>query len=145
MKPQLSLTTIVNKLPKPVSRLLFKYQKAWGYAIIGIIGLWVDLGGFYYLYNFAGLDKSLANLISSALAIFHNFVLNAIFNFQKRDRLPLRLLSFYAVGIVGILITQLMFWIFTDTARIDANIIKPISVIVVFIVQFNLNKYFSFR
>lgn len=128
-----------------MATLLFNYKHAWGYITIGIIGLWVDLGGFYLLYNLFGIDKSFANLISSGLAIFHNFVLNALFNFQKRDQLGMRLLSFYAVGIVGILITQVMFWVLTDTLGITANIIKPISIIVVFIVQFNLNKYFSFR
>lgn len=145
MKSTLTLTNLVNRLPKPAATLLLKYKHAWGYAIIGIIGLWVDLGGFYLLHNFFGMDKSLANLISSVLAILHNFILNALFNFRKRDQLGIRLLSFYAVGAVGILLTQLMFWLFTDWIGVNANIIKPFSVILVFVVQYNLNKRFSFR
>lgn len=120
-------------------------QKLLTYIAIGILGLWVDLGGFFLLFNVFHVDKSLANLISSGAAIFHNFVLNALFNFKKRDKLPQRLLSFYAIGIVGIGITQALFWVFSDGLGITANVVKPIAVVVVFIVQYNLNKWLSFR
>lgn len=128
-----------------IANLARSRQKLLTYVAIGILGLWVDLGGFYLLFNVFHLDKSLANLISSAAAIFHNFVLNALFNFKKRDKLPARLLSFYAIGIVGIGITQVLFWIFSDGLGITANVVKPIAVVVVFIVQYNLNKWLSFR
>jgi putative flippase GtrA len=115
------------------------------YAAIGILGLWVDLGGFYLLYNVFGVEKNLANFISQAVAILHNFVLNARFNFKKQDNLWRRLVSFYAVGTVGILITSTLFWIFTDNLGVSANIIKPIAMIIVFVTQYNLNRLISFR
>lgn len=115
------------------------------YAAIGILGLWVDLGGFYLLFNVFEVDKSLANFVSSVTAIFHNFILNYFFNFKNGNHFLRRLASFYAVGAVGIFLTQCMFWVFSDGVGITPNIVKPAAIVVVFVVQFNLNKVISFR
>lgn len=144
-KLEIFLDSIVAYLPAPLEKIARRYRQMWVYVFIGCLGLVVDLGIFYFLFNVAHFDKGLANLISSLLAIFHNFVMNALFNFKKSDRFWWRLLSYYSIGIVGIGITQLIFIIFTDNLGISANIIKPISIVFVFMVQYNLNKRISFR
>lgn len=114
------------------------------YTLIGGSGVTLDLVVFLLLHNWAGMDEQFANAISTTLAITNNFALNARFTFEARDRLFVRFLRFYAVGLTGIALTDLLFLAFTDGLGINANIIKLGSMPLVLALQFVLNKKWSF-
>ncbi|MEV2212811.1 GtrA family protein [Streptomyces sp. NPDC050997] len=125
----------------PASRTLRQLVR---YTLIGGSGVALDLGVFLLLHNLAGMDEQLANVISTALGIANNFVLNALFTFERRDRIVLRLLRFYAVGLTGVVLTYLLFLVFTDGLGIDANLVKAGSLPLVLALQFVLNRKWSF-
>ena len=114
------------------------------YTLIGGSGVALDLVVFLLLHNTAGMDEQFANAISTTLGIASNFVLNARFTFERRDRLVVRFLRFYAVGLTGIALTNLLFLAFTDGLGIDANLIKAGSLPLVLALQFVLNRKWSF-
>ncbi|MEU1516668.1 GtrA family protein [Streptomyces sp. NPDC005811] len=114
------------------------------YTLIGGSGVTLDLVVFLLLHNWAGLDEQIANALSTTLAITNNFVLNARFTFGARDRLFIRFLRFYAVGLTGIALTNLLFLAFTDGLGINANLVKVGSMPLVLALQFVLNKKWSF-
>lgn len=114
------------------------------YTLIGGSGLALDLVVFLLLHNLAGMDEQFANAISTTLGIANNFVLNALFTFERRDRIVMRFLRFYAVGLTGIALTNLLFLAFTDALGIDANLVKVGSLPLVLALQFALNKKWSF-
>ncbi|MFI1045718.1 GtrA family protein [Streptomyces griseoruber] len=114
------------------------------YTLIGGSGVTLDLVVFLLLHNWAGMDEQIANAISTTLAITNNFVLNARFTFERRDRLFVRFLRFYAVGLTGIALTDLLFLAFTDGLGINANLVKVGSMPLVLALQFVLNKKWSF-
>ncbi|MGW7254170.1 GtrA family protein [Streptomyces sp. NPDC054834] len=114
------------------------------YTLIGGSGVTLDLVVFLLLHNWAGMDEQFANAISTTLAITNNFALNARFTFERRDRLVVRFLRFYAVGLTGIALTDLLFLAFTDGLGINANIVKLGSMPLVLALQFVLNKKWSF-
>ncbi|MDH6217357.1 GtrA family protein [Streptomyces pseudovenezuelae] len=114
------------------------------YALIGGSGVVIDFVVFLLLHNLAGLDEQLANALSTTLGIANNFVLNALFTFERRDRLVVRFLRFYAVGLTGIALTNLLFLAFTDGLGIDANLVKAASLPLVLALQFVLNRKWSF-
>jgi dolichol-phosphate mannosyltransferase len=114
------------------------------YAMVGGSGVLLDLVSFLLLYNVLGLNEQVANVISTSLGITNNFVLNAIFTFDKRDRLFVRFLRFYAVGLTGIALTYVLFQIFTSWLGVDANIVKAGSLPLVLATQFVLNRKWSF-
>ncbi|MFD5631739.1 GtrA family protein [Streptomyces sp. NPDC127072] len=114
------------------------------YSLIGGSGLALDLVVFLLLHNLAGMDEQFANAISTTLGIANNFVLNALFTFERRDRIVLRFLRFYAVGLTGIALTNLLFLVLTDALGIDANLVKVGSLPLVLALQFALNKKWSF-
>ncbi|MCX4764554.1 GtrA family protein [Streptomyces sp. NBC_01275] len=114
------------------------------YTLIGGSGVALDLAVFLLLHNVAGMDEQLANVISTTLAITNNFVLNARFTFERRDRIVVRFLRFYAVGLTGIALTNLLFLAFTDGLGIDANLVKAASLPLVLALQFVLNRKWSF-
>ncbi|MEU0180873.1 GtrA family protein [Streptomyces sp. NPDC006207] len=114
------------------------------YALVGGSGVALDLVAFVLLFNVLGLDEQVANIISTSLGITNNFVLNAIFTFDKRDRLFVRFLRFYAVGVTGIALTYVLFQVFTSWLGVDANIVKAGSLPLVLATQFVLNRKWSF-
>ncbi|WP_329293408.1 GtrA family protein [Streptomyces pseudovenezuelae] len=114
------------------------------YTLIGGSGVALDLVVFLLLHNAAGMNEQIANAISTTLGIANNFVLNARFTFERRDRLVVRFLRFYAVGLTGIALTNLLFLAFTDGLGIDANLIKAGSLPLVLALQFVLNRKWSF-
>ncbi|MFF2212658.1 GtrA family protein [Streptomyces antibioticus] len=114
------------------------------YTLIGGSGVLLDLLAFALLHRGAGLDEQLANALSTTLGITSNFALNARFTFARRDRLAVRFLRFYAVGLTGIALTNLLFLLFTDALGIDATTVKAGSLPPVLALQFALNRKWSF-
>lgn len=130
--------TTTAPAPRRLSRQLLSY------TLIGGSGVALDLVVFLLLHNAAGMNEQIANAISTTLGIANNFVLNARFTFERRDRLVVRFLRFYAVGLTGIALTNLLFLAFTDGLGIDANLIKAASLPLVLALQFVLNRKWSF-
>ncbi|WP_230194826.1 GtrA family protein [Streptomyces coriariae] len=114
------------------------------YALVGGSGVLLDLGAFLLLYNVVGLHEQVANVLSTSLGITNNFVLNALFTFGKRDRLLLRYLRFYAVGLTGIALTFVLLAVFSRGLGIDPNLVKAGSLPLVLVFQFALNRKWSF-
>ncbi|MET7690191.1 GtrA family protein [Streptomyces sp. NPDC005483] len=135
-------TTEAGTTTAPARRRLSRQLLS--YTLIGGSGVALDLVVFLLLHNVAGMDEQFANAISTTLGIANNFVLNARFTFERRDRLVVRFLRFYAVGLTGIVFTNLLFLAFTDGLGIDANLIKAGSLPLVLALQFVLNRKWSF-
>lgn len=135
-------TTAPGTTSAPARRRLSRQLLS--YTLIGGSGVALDLVVFLLLHNAAGMDEQVANAISTTLGIANNFVLNARFTFERRDRLVVRFLRFYAVGLTGIALTNLLFLAFTDGLGIDANLIKAASLPLVLALQFVLNRKWSF-
>ncbi|MER7010591.1 GtrA family protein [Saccharopolyspora sp. NPDC000359] len=121
-----------------VSRQLLRY------ALIGGSGVLLDYLLFLLLFNAVGMHEQLANAISTTAGITNNFVLNALFNFRKRDRIVVRFLRFYAVGLTGIALTFLLLQVFSGWLGIDPNLVKAGSLPVVLLLQYTINKKWSF-
>ncbi|GAA4611466.1 GtrA family protein [Saccharopolyspora hordei] len=121
-----------------VSRTLLRY------AVIGASGVLLDYLLFLLLFNVAGLHEQLANAISTTAGITNNFLLNAWFNFRKRDRLLVRFLRFYAVGLTGIALTFLLLGVFSGWLGVDPNLVKAGSLPAVLLLQYTVNKKWSF-
>ncbi len=115
------------------------------YMFIGLSGVALDMIVFFVLYNFFHIDKTVATFISISLGVTNNFLLNVFFNFRVKDRLLRRFGQFYLVGLSGIMLTAIMFFIFVDVLHIDANIVKIGSLVPVLLLQYSLNKYWSFK
>lgn len=115
------------------------------YAIIGVTGVAIDFIIFYLLYNKLNADVVIANIISVSAGITNNFILNTFFNFKKKDRIGTRFFSFFTVGIAGLLLSNLIIFIFHSKAGLDATLVKFISIPPVVVFQFILNKKISFR
>jgi putative flippase GtrA len=138
---EITATTPAVGTENPRSRTVRQLVR---YTLIGGSGVAIDFVVFLLLHNLVGMDEQLANALSTTLGIANNFVLNALFTFERRDRLVVRFLRFYAVGLTGIVFTNLLFLAFTDGLGIDANVVKAASLPLVLALQFVLNRKWSF-
>ncbi len=131
------------------------------YITIGFTGLTLDLISFILMVRFLHVSEYVANPISMSVGIINNFFLNAYFNFKQTDKLLARLASFYLVGLTGIVVGNVFLWLFNDVlghslfeilsffspilAKYQLELVKAASIVFIAIMQYFLNKRFSFK
>ncbi|PRY51931.1 putative flippase GtrA [Geodermatophilus tzadiensis] len=139
------MTTGTSRLGGPAREAWRRYRSFVLYQLIGVSGVLLDLVLFLLLYNVLGLHEQLATVLSTSAGITNNFLLNSYLNFRVRDGMLRRFLRFYAVGLVGIGLVAVLLLVFHTWLGVDANVVKVVSLPVVAVLQFLLNKRWSFR
>ena len=155
MKSQLK-----NLIQKEGVKQLFKY------GLVGLGGLIIEISVFYLLtkkfsvqYSFAPYLSSLldgkmsvhiintdtSHVISSALAIINNFILNSYFTFKVTDKKLKRFFSFIGVAVVGLVISTTLMTIFVGNFQLDEMLSKAMALAIVVAIQFFVNKFFTFK
>ena len=115
------------------------------YCLIGISGVMLDFFSFVILVNQFSVNYLIANVVSTSLGITNNFLLNTFFNFKTRDRLFFRFVSFYCVGLLGMLISAVILYIGVSKLQFSPNATKAFTVFVIVLLQYNLNRWVSFK
>lgn len=115
------------------------------YGIIGGICAALDFAIYSALCYFDIIFYLWANIISVHIGIFTSFFLNRSLNFKVKDKTTQRFLSFYAVGLTGLGISELMLYLMVTVGGMNELLCKLISIVVVALIQFLLNKYITFR
>lgn len=122
-----------------------RYKHFIKYALIGITGVTLDMILYYVLNTYTDMHYQIANLISVSLGISNNFILNALLNFKVKDRLTMRFIQFYSVGLFGLLISAgLLYW-FIEILCLNEMLSKAFTIGIVTLIQFNLNKIITFK
>lgn len=114
------------------------------YGIIGGLSSGLDAGVFALLVKAAGCDKFLANTISIHCGIFLSFFLNSRYNFKKTDDFWGRFIPFYLTGLFGLALSQGILWLGGRIGS-DTLITKLVSIVIVALVQFFINRAVAFR
>lgn len=122
-----------------------KYQQFVIYCMIGFTGATLDYIIYLILFNKLGVSPDIASFLSMSVSIVNNFIWNSKFNFKKTDNFKRRMISFYAVGIFGMILTSLVINITYYVFHFDANIVKLVMIPVIAVIQFILNKKISFK
>jgi putative flippase GtrA len=115
------------------------------YCLIGASGATLDFTLYSLLAGLGGMHVQLANAIGYASGTLLSFALNARFNFRTRDRIPLRLVSFCTVGALGWLSSAALLHVAIVRLGLDKYLAKAMTIVVVVLLQYNLNRIVSFR
>lgn len=86
-----------------------------------------------------------ANVISIHCGIICSFYLNRHINFKVTDSHTKRFASFYIIGLLGLVISEGMLFVMVTLMSYNAVICKLVTVLVVALIQFFLNKFITFR
>jgi putative flippase GtrA len=114
------------------------------YGIVGVLGLLVDMGFFYLFHEVLDINYILSNVMSSSLAVIHNFILNSFFTFKVKDKLLMRFVSFYLIALAGMVLSSGLLALMIDVVHMNAMVAKFISVMVVALIQYFVNKKLTF-
>jgi putative flippase GtrA len=114
------------------------------YCVIGASGVTLDFLVYSILVR-AGLHVQVANAAGYTSGTILSFILNARFNFKTRDWVALRFLSFCAVGFLGWAASAGLLYVLVDRLAWNKYLAKLATILVVVILQYNLNRIFSFR
>lgn len=128
-----------------IRKLYNKYRELIKYCIIGCSGALLDFIVYTILIKAFGMNYLLANALSVTAGITNNFFLNAYLNFKVTDKLFKRFISFYLVGMLGLLISEILLYLLVDIMSMNSIIAKIITIFVITIVQFILNKTITFK
>jgi putative flippase GtrA len=74
-----------------------------------------------------------------------SFVLNRKITFGVRDQVVRRLALFLGVAAMGFLTSALLLWLLVDVLAIEARYAKLLTLPVVVVLQFSLNRWITFR
>ncbi|MGR6965930.1 GtrA family protein [Geodermatophilus sp. URMC 61] len=139
------MATLDRTLGRPLPELWRRHRSFVLYQLIGASGALLDLLLFLALYNAAGVHEQVAAAISTSVGIANNFLLNSYLNFRKRDGMLRRFVRFYTVGLLGLALVAVLLLVFHSWLGVDANIVKVVSMPIVAVLQFLVNKRWSFK
>ena len=128
---------------KKIKQLYFQFREIILYGIIGGFCAALDFG----IYTLLGLwiPYLWANIVSVHCGIFCSFFLNRSLNFKVKDKTPLRFTIFYLVGLSGLALSEGLIWLTASHSGWNPLAAKLLTVAVVAIYQFVLNKFITFR
>lgn len=126
-------------------QLFQQYRHVILYFIIGSSAALIDLVVYLILFDWVHLPAITSTVISISSATAYGFTLNVIFNFKISDKLFFRFLAYATVSGVGMIISAAMLYFFHKRMGFDGNIIKIVSLPIIFAVQYGLNRLVSFR
>lgn len=116
------------------------------YFIVVLIGLGVDIGLLYLLYQVIGIWYLLAAGISFSTALICNYLLSVRFVFTPRGmRHPFsRFTPFAVVGISALMVSQAGMFFGVEVCHLPVIITKCLILPITFMWNFLLQKHFVF-
>ena len=125
--------------------LLLSNKQLIKYGIIGCFCAGLDFLIYSFLVGIIKMNYLYANVIGVHCGIFASFFLNRHCNFKVKNKVVVRFISFYVVGLIGLAISSGLLISLIEKLTFNELASKAFTVIVVALIQFILNKYVSFR
>ena len=135
----------MEKIKRITKREFKNNQQFIVYALIGVISGGLDFFIFFTLNQILGLYYLWANIISSTVGISNSFACNTFFNFRISDFFGRRFLYFYTIGIIGLLLSSGLLYLFVGLLGLSPLITKICTLIAIGLALFTLNKHITFR
>lgn len=120
-------------------------DKFFKYAFFGGISVSFDFLIYFLIYNYWLANPTVANIFGYILGTVLSFFLNAKLNFKVQDKISMRFFQFFMVGLVGLCVSTLFIYILTEYLKADYKLSKVLSLPLVLVLQFVLNKKLSFK
>ena len=127
-----------------VKKLYTRYRQLFLYGIIGGFSALLDYCVYVVLLKL-NVPYLFANVISVHCGIICSFLLNRQYNFKVKDKAKTRFLSFYVIGLIGLAISTGMLYLAVEYFNLYEKYAKILTIIVVALLQFVLNKFITFR
>jgi len=124
---------------------LKKHRLLLGYGVIGVLAAGLDFFVYTALTSMLHLNYQIANIISVHCGMICSFTLNRQFNFKTKDKTVKRVFTFYCVALFGLGVSALLLYLFVDTLDFHKTLSKLVTILIVALIQFILNKTITFK
>ena len=123
------------------------FVKAIKFGLVGAFGLVIDFGITYLCKEKLKWNKFIANSLGFSFAVVQNYFLNRVWTFSNNDEhIALQFSKFLFVAIVGLLLNNLLLYIFLKYTRGNYFYVCKIVVTgIVFIWNFLANSLYTFN
>ena len=125
-----------------------KLEEFLKFAVVGGSGVIVNMGSFFFLTRYAGLNIEFASPIAIEVSILTNFFLNNIWTFRKRNTkvgLVSRILRYHLVtGFAG-LVNYGILLLLAKVFGMHDMIANLIGIIIGTFINFFLNSFWTWR
>ena len=128
-----------------MKQLFSRNQRFLLYCVIGATGASFDFLVYSGLLKTFATPMQIANAAGYLCGTILSFILNARFNFKTRDFVALRFVSFCGVGFLGWAASAGLLYLLVNRFGFDKYLSKLMTIVVVVLVQYNLNRVLSFR
>ncbi len=115
------------------------------YGLFGSLGALTDFLVYSMLIGWLGVAVLVANVFGVLSGITVSFLLNSRLTFVQTDHRALRALRFLTVGLTGMGLSTLLLAGLTGVAGLDRIWAKAITLPLIAVCQFGLNKSWTFR
>lgn len=127
-----------------------EWTKILRFGIVGLSGIFVNMGLLYVLTEVAGLYYLVSAAIAIETSIVNNFIWNDLWTFNSGGRLRFtrrlhRFVSFQAVSMGGLAINMLILYLLVEVGGIYYLIANLAGIFAAFAWNFMVNRHFTWK
>lgn len=135
----------MKKISDLIKKLVLKFARLIKYGLVGIINTLVDYGVFTLVYQLAGLEAGLSQIIGFMCGSVCGYVLNSNFTFREgKGRTKGQFFQYVGVDIVLALFSGWLMQL-ASGAGINAYLAKIALTVVIMLLHYIIYKYIVFR
>lgn len=123
--------------------LLFQLVR---YAFVGGAAFIADAGSLWLIYDKLNIHYLIAAVAAFIIGLAVNYILSKLFVFrQKKKNKIAEFLVYCIIGVIGLGLTELLLYLFTELAGFHVLISKAVSALIVLIWNFAARKVILYR
>ncbi|NEU72169.1 GtrA family protein [Hassallia byssoidea VB512170] len=141
----LEINNLINRLRLSLSWVFV--SRLIRFAIVGLSGVFVDLGGFYFLHTLLGWVLTPSAILSTEVAIINNFFWNDVWTFgdvsvqqQLGNQRLQRFFKFNLICFFGLIFNSLIVNLLFYKFEMNEYMAKLVAIICVTLWNFSLNS-----
>jgi len=125
-----------------------EWTKILRFSLVGLSGIFVNMGLLYALTEIAGLYYLVSAAIAIEVSIVNNFIWNDAWTFKSARDLRLerkisRFGSFQAVSVGGLVINMVILYLLADVAGIYYLVANLVGILVAFAWNYGVNRHYT--
>jgi putative flippase GtrA len=117
------------------------------YCIVGGAAFVIDFSLLVFFTEITGLHYLLSAPIAFIISLVFNYLLciNWVFQFRVYTDIKIEFLIFITIGVIGIVITEFVLWVFTPLLNHNYMLAKILAVGIVLFWNYLMRKYLLFK
>lgn len=114
------------------------------FVIVGGVATVIDWLIYYLLFNFLKINPLVANILSFSISVVYNYLASVkwVFDVDNNKSKRQMFIEFMIFSIIGLILTEVLLWIFISGLKINALISKIIATAIVMVFNFITRKIF---